>query len=96
MIKLIPLVILLAGCASSPYFEAGLGYKLSQESDWFLRTENGGGRNPTARFELGLEWNKGYKCGLEHWSHYFDGGPFNRRPETYKNEIFCSKKWGGK
>ncbi len=89
-------LFLLTGCAATPYGEIGLGYKFNQWSDWHLRTEHAGGRNPTAHFEAGLEWNKGYSCGLHHWSHLRDGGPFNDRPETYLNEIICKKRWSGK
>lgn len=86
----------LAGCSATPYFEAGLGYKVN--ADDLLRPENGGGRNPTAHFEFGLEWDRGLSCGINHWSHVRDGGwPANNDlPETHKDELLCKKRWGGK
>lgn len=87
-------VFALCGCAASPYAEVGVGYKV--KADWWMEPEHGGGRNPTAHIELGLEFDNGYSCAYSHWSHYRDGGPFNDRPETYKDEILCQKRWGGK
>ncbi len=98
--KFLPFVIFsvmlsITGCAGSPkpYFEVGVGYKVN--ADWPFRPENAGGRNPTGHFEVGIEWKNKTRCGLNHWSHWRDGGPFNHRPETWKDEIVCFKKWGG-
>jgi hypothetical protein len=93
MKSLVLALVGLTGCGSTPYFEAGAGYKIN--ADWYLMPEHAGGRNPTAHFELGLEWDHGLECGLNHWSHYFDGS-YNNRPETYKDEVICRKRWGGK
>lgn len=93
---IIPLLLLLQGCTTppAPYFEIGAGYKT--KADWHLQPEHAGGRNPTAHIELGLEFDNQFSCAYNHWSHYRDGGPFNHHPETYKDEILCSKRWGGK
>lgn len=87
------LAALLSGCAASPYFEVGVGTKLT--ADYWMLPENGGGRNPTAHIAAGLEWDNGYSCEVNHWSHLRDGAPFNDKPETYKEELICSKRWGG-
>ncbi len=97
------LIVLIAGCARAPgiYFEAGVGYKIDEMTDILLRTDSpyGGGRNPTAHFELGYEFADNPvvdECGYNHFSHIRDGGPFNNRPETYMDTIQCRKRWGGR
>jgi len=89
--RMLVLLLLLAGCGSTPYFEVGVGAKVN--ADWYLEPEHGGGRNPTAHFALGLAWENGTACEANHWSHWLDGGPFNSKPETYKDEIICTKRW---
>jgi hypothetical protein len=89
--RLVPLLVLLGGCSATPYAEIGMGWKFAE--DQLLAPEYVGGRNPTAHFEIGLAWASGYECGISHWSHYRDGGPFNDRPETYKNEVECRRRW---
>lgn len=94
--KSLPLLLLLASCAGSPYYaKVGIGYKIDELTDPLLRTSSVGGKNPTAHFEVGREWDRGYSCGLNHWSHWLSGGPLNNNPETYKLELLCEKKWGG-
>ena len=100
---LILAVLVLAGCASAPdhkeeskttghfYGGVGAGYKFL--ADYWMKEENGGGRNPTANFALGHKWifdkyNEAL-CQYAHWSHWRDGGPFNERPETHKDEVAC-------
>jgi hypothetical protein len=80
------LLLALAGCASSPYAELGVGYQ------YYGNYEN----NPSVHFEAGLEWDGGYSCALNHWSHLRNGWPFNDRFETHKDELICKKRWGGK
>ena len=80
------LLLILSGCAT-PYAEVGVGYKIHS---------NTYGSNPTAHIEVGLEWDKGVSCGISHWSHYQDGPPFNNRYESFKDELVCKKRWGGK
>ena len=88
--------LLLVGCGATPYAEVGAGVKLDG-TDWYLRAENGGGRDPTAWLAVGVErrlrgrlW--GY-CEVSHWSHWRDGGPLNARPEAHKNEARCAARW---
>ena len=92
---LIVMALILSGCGTFKepqyYASIGAGYKVS--ADKLLLPETVGGRNPTARFGAGVEFENGVKIGYEHWSHWRDGGPFNNRPETHKDEIFIEKVW---
>ena len=91
------LILLLASCASTPYFEAGLGYQIDSRSDWSLRQERGYvGRNPWFHAEVGLEFEHQISCGYHHQSKLMDGSPFNNNREIYFDEIKCMKRWGGK
>lgn len=89
---LLVLLILSGPGCSTAYVQAGAGIKLDG-TDWRLLPRNAGGRNPTAWFAAGLrrqvtKRTKGF-CEVNHWSHFRDGGPFNTRPETHKNEFRC-------
>jgi hypothetical protein len=88
-------LFILAGCGSNAklYGSVGIGYKVN--GDQLLMPEYSGGRNPTAHFEIGYEWPNGVSCGINHWSHWRDGTPFNDNPETYKDEVVCRMQWGG-
>jgi hypothetical protein len=88
------LAALLSGCAGSPYYaEVGVGYKFLV--DPLLSAEYAGGTNPTFHAEVGREFGTGYSCGVRHWSHVHPG-LWNNEPETYLNEAFCKKRWGGR
>lgn len=85
-------LVYISGCANgTTYAEIGAGYKV--KADYKLQPENAGGDNPTAHFRLGHIWDSGIYCEAWHWSHWFSGGPFNNRPETYNNEVICGKRW---
>lgn len=85
------LAALIAGCASpKPYLEVSAGYKVRASHQGLLDL----GRNPTARFELGIEGKKTH-CAYVHQSHYFSGSPFNSDPEWWLESIECGVKFGG-
>ena len=44
--------------------------------------------------EIGVE-GPSLKCGWQHESRLFDGGPFNNNPEFHREMLICSKKFGG-
>ena len=99
----------LGACSSAPgvYFDIGAGYKLEDGTSAVLRPScdratgvtsqprSCGGRNPTAHIALGFEFRDGSYCELQHWSHYRDNSR-NGRTETHKDELMCSKRWGGR
>lgn len=85
------ILLVLAGCAGSPYFEMGVGYKVN--TSYHLNHERGG-RSPTGHIEIGMQYDNGLSCGINHWSHIRDGTPFNNRYESWKDEILCKKRWG--
>jgi hypothetical protein len=83
---------LCAGCGATPYLDIGAGVKINRLTHDDLLV----GSNPTAHFEVGLEFDGKFECGYNHWSHYFDGEPFNNNEEVWKDEIVCRKRFGGK
>lgn len=88
------MVVALSGCGGKPYLTADLGYKMPG-THYLLQPENGGGRNPTARFGAGLEWENGVRAGCWHLSQVRDGKPFNDRPETWMDVCEIGFKFGG-
>lgn len=90
-------LLLLSGCAASPYAEVGIGYQLDSNSDWHLRTDREWQcHNPQFHGEIGLEWDNDIKLGYHHQSWWGCGAPFNDKPELFTDDIRLTKKWGGK
>ena len=97
LIVILFLLLLTTGCSTTPMFvEVGAGYKLDAFTGQSLQPGNCGGRNPTAHLRLGWEFPNGYEIGTHHYSHWLDGRPFNNNCETYKQELYVSKRWGGR
>ena len=92
------LLACLAGCASSPYVEVGLGYQIDNMTDQLVQTghKDQCSRQPQFHVELGIETENNWKLGYHHQSWLRCGGPFNHRPEIYTDDIRLTKKWGGK
>lgn len=90
------LLVILAGCNSVPglYFEAGAGYVLPS-TDKALLTD-AAGDNPTGHFAVGYEFEGGSSCEINHWSHVFQGGPFNSDPEYHQDVFLCKVRLGGR
>ena len=104
------LLLPLSACATQPYIELGFGYQENDISDPFfnsLRNHPNGnqlGQPWTVQVEVGIEF--GYerrrwydlrpdRCGHQHESKAFDGGPFNNNPEIHRELTLCKRKWGG-
>lgn len=90
---------LLSGCGTTtrPYLDVGVGYTVDKNSDWYVRE----GRSWTcdkpyrAEFEAGLEFKHEWTVGYNHRSSVFCGGPFNSKPELYRDEVVIRKRFGG-
>ena len=97
MVRLIPL-LLLAGCASTPYAEIGLGYQIDGMTDQLVQTghKDQCSYQPQVHLELGLEFDHDWTLGYHHQSWLMCGGPFNSRPEIYMDDVRITKKFGGK
>jgi len=95
---LLGIVVLLSGCASSPYAEIGIGYQLNGHTDYWLQTDRDWqcSKQPQFHGEVGLEFDGGWTVGYHHQSWWRCGGPFNNRPEVFTDDIRITKKWGGK
>ena len=93
VLTLLSIAWLAAACSAlqdRAYVELGAGVKLPSSSPTFI------GRDPTARIAAGLELEHTLRCEWEHTSHYFDGPPFNRRPESRLDTLGCVKRWGAR
>jgi len=95
---LVTCMLLLSGCASTPYGEISLGYQLDDSTDYWLKTEQSWQCSKNVQFnaEAGLEFDNQWTVGLHHQSWLMCGGPFNSRPEVDSNDIRITKKFGGK
>ena len=94
----IGLMTMVTGCGTAkPYVAVGIGYQLDNMTDWMLRTEREWAcENPDVfHGEVGVEWPSKVTLGYHHQSHVSCGGPFNNKPETYRDEIIIRKQWGG-
>ena len=90
-------LLLLAGCGTSPYLEVGVGYQIDDNTDyWLQRDRSWTCDGALAHAELGLEFERQWRIGYHHQSHWGCGGPFNDDPEVYQDEIILTKKFGGK
>lgn len=93
--RLVVLVLLLSGCQAYPFMEIGAGYTIDG-SPLLV------GGDPTGHISAGFEFQwKGEtqwvdRCEVKHWSHYFNGEPFNDDLESYSTEFACFVKVGGR
>lgn len=89
--------VLFMGCAAPVYFEAAVGYRVDELSDWYLRSERGWQCSEPWIFdaEFGYEFDNNVRLGIYHESQLFCG-MFNHKPELYSAKVRLSKKWGGK
>ena len=95
MLKYIPLILLLSGCAAQPYAEVELKYAFPFSTDhWQHSDRSWQCEQPQISLDWGAEWKNGLSVGLYHESMLLCGS-FNRRPEIYENGITVKKKWGG-
>lgn len=85
--------LVLAGCGSTPYAEAFIGYRLSDGGFESCSNENAGVR-------LGTEWalSNGYSVSAEyeHVSHLLCGKPFGiSKPEDFTDHagVKFRKEW---
>ncbi len=93
--KIISLIsILLAGCASDPYFEVDLLYPFPFSTDYWVHPDQSWQCEPTVFMaEAGIEKN-GWNIALHHESTVLCGS-YNNKPEIYRNGIKVGKRWGG-
>ena len=93
--RILLLVLLLSGCAGTPYVKVGVGYKI-QESPHYKILDNGwaveGGDPISARIQTGVE-NGNWTYGIDHHSQWFSGPPFDNGYEYGKTEVFVDYKW---
>lgn len=92
-------LLLISGCASSPYAEVSLGYQIDGMTDYWLQTGNPNQCSKNVQFngEIGLEFENNWKVGYHHQSWLLCGAPFsNGGPEIYSDDIRITKTWGGK
>lgn len=92
------ILLLLSGCAATPYAEVSLGYQINGMTDYWIQTGNPNQCPKNIKFdgEVGLELPKDWTIGYHHQSWLLCGGPFNHRPEIYADDIRVTKKFGGK
>lgn len=83
-------VLLLTGCAGTPYIEVGAG----QNTSFFGHNKWDNGGSIGATLEVGKEWQWDdrtfTKCRWTHTSQWFVGPPFNNTPESSLDHIGCS------
>ena len=99
ILLVIGLMTTLSGCGTNgPYVEIGIGYQIDEMTDWWLRTERPDtcDNNDVFHIEAGYEFENQWTVGYTHQSHVSCGGPFNDKPEMYRDEIIVTKKWGGR
>jgi len=91
-------LLLISGCASSPYAEVSLGYQVDGMTDHWLQTSNPHQCSKNAKLdgEVGLEFENNWRIGYHHQSWLLCGAPLNGGPEIYQDDIRITKKWGGK
>lgn len=105
VVVLLVMAGLTMGCAAiedrtgaAPYFDAGVGYQIDTNSDWYVRTEREWqcSDNFQGRFAVGLDWGK-TELEYFHQSWYTCGGPFGEgKPELYQDSINLTHRFGGK
>jgi hypothetical protein len=86
--------------AGELYFYVGTGYVVN-EQEWsvveedFKNISGSTGHPLVAHFELGYEWESGWKAGILHESRWFSDAPLNNDKEYIKDEVFIGYKFGG-
>ena len=89
-------LLLLGGCAASPYLETEVRYAFPFSTDYWQHSDRSWQcEQPQFGFDIGLEWDGGWSAGLYHESMLLCGS-WNHKPEIYENGITLKKKWGGK
>lgn len=86
------------GCASvKPIAVLGVGYQLDSKTDHWLQTTRDYecSSNFPSHIKLGVETKNKWQISYYHQSWVPCGGPFNSKPETYKDQILIEKKFGG-
>ena len=87
--RYLPLLILLllAGCGSTPFMGYKFAFMHDRGSDWVLQDEREwyDSREPRFHLTAGLEWDGGYECYLEHVAVGYDW-----------TAVACAKRFGQK
>ena len=92
-------LLLLSGCAATPYGEIGIGFQINSNTDYWLKTTQDWqcSKQPQFHAEVGLEFDHNWQVGYHHQSWLMCGRPFgNSNPEVYTDDIRITKKFGGK